>query len=81
MELIMYRINAFSNQLNGGNPACVIRLNTWLKDQTMLAIAKKNGVPETAFFIKKESNIYFHRSHQFTKFKFSELSSYCAHIL
>ena len=53
MELIMYRINAFSNQLNGGNPACVVRLNTWQKDETMLAIAKKNGVSETAFFIKK----------------------------
>ena len=58
MELIMYRINAFSNQLNGGNPACVVRLNKWLKDEKMLAIAKKNGVPETAFFIKKENTIH-----------------------
>ena len=57
MELTVYQINAFSNQLKGGNPACVIPLETWLPAETMLAIAKRNALPETAFFIKNENTI------------------------
>ena len=57
MELTVYQINAFSNRLKGGNPACVIPLETWLPAETMLAIAKSNGFPETAFFIKNENTI------------------------
>ena len=54
MELTVYRINAFSNELSGGNPACVIPLENWLTDSAMLDIANKNGVSETAFFIIEE---------------------------
>ncbi|MEC8134193.1 MAG: PhzF family phenazine biosynthesis protein, partial [Bacteroidota bacterium] len=54
MELTVYLINAFSNELSGGNPACVIPLENWLTDSTMLDIANKNGVSETAFFIIEE---------------------------
>jgi PhzF family phenazine biosynthesis protein len=57
MELTVYQINAFSNRLKEGNPACVIPLETWLPAEIMLAIAKKNGLPETAFFIKNENTI------------------------
>ena len=57
MELTVYQINAFSNQLKGGNPACVIPLETWLPAEIMLAIAKRNALPETAFFIKNENTI------------------------
>ncbi len=57
MELTVYQINAFSNQLKGGNPAFVIPLETWLPAETMLAIAKRNALPETAFFIKNENTI------------------------
>ena len=54
MELTVYLINAFSNELSGGNPACVIPLESWLTDSAMLDIANKNGVSETAFFIIEE---------------------------
>ncbi len=57
MELTVYQINAFSNQISGGNPACIIPLETWLPTETMLAVAKKNGFPETAFFIELKNTI------------------------
>tara|TARA_B100000900_G_scaffold381870_1_gene368627 strand:+ start:1206 stop:1997 length:792 start_codon:yes stop_codon:yes gene_type:complete len=57
MELTVYQINAFSSQIWGGNPACVIPLETWLPAETMLAVAKKNGLPETAYFIKNKNTI------------------------
>jgi len=58
MKLKVYHINAFTNQLTGGNPACVIRLDKWLPDSTMLAIAKENAVAETAFFVELEDHIH-----------------------
>ena len=57
MELTVYQINAFSDQISGGNPACIIPLETWLPAETMLAVAKKNGLPETAFFIENKNTI------------------------
>lgn len=58
MELKIYHINAFTQRLTGGNPACVIRLDKWLPDSTMLAIAKENAVAETAFFVELEDHIH-----------------------
>jgi PhzF family phenazine biosynthesis protein len=58
MKLKAYHINAFTKQLTGGNPACVIRLDKWLPDSTMLAIAKENAVAETAFFVELEVHIH-----------------------
>ena len=58
MKLKVYHVNAFTNQLTGGNPACVIRLDKWLPDSTMLAIAKENAVAETAFFVELEDHIH-----------------------
>ncbi|HVI48630.1 MAG TPA: PhzF family phenazine biosynthesis protein [Chitinophaga sp.] len=51
MELPLYQIDAFTDQLFGGNPACVVPLQQWLPDELMLQIAKENAVAETAFFI------------------------------
>ena len=47
----IYQIDAFTDQIFSGNPACVVPLKEWLPDNTMLKIAKENGVAETAFFI------------------------------
>ena len=58
MKLKIYHINAFTQRLTGGNPACVIRLDKWLPDSTMLAIAKENAVAETAFFVELEDHIH-----------------------
>jgi PhzF family phenazine biosynthesis protein len=58
MELDIYRINAFTIESFGGNPACVIQLDSWLPDELLLKIANENAVPETAYFVKHEE--YFH---------------------
>ena len=52
MKLPFYQIDAFTNKIFGGNPACVVPLKEWLPNSTLLNIAKENAVPETAFFIE-----------------------------
>ncbi|HEV8285501.1 MAG TPA: PhzF family phenazine biosynthesis protein [Chitinophagaceae bacterium] len=52
MKLKLYQIDAFTDKLFGGNPACVIPLDNWLSDDILLKIAKENAVAETAFFVK-----------------------------
>ena len=58
MKLKVYKIDAFTNKTNGGNSACVIQLKTWLEDELLLSISKKNAVTETAFFIFKDDKIH-----------------------
>ncbi len=53
MNIPIYQVDAFSNQLFGGNPAAVCPLKEWLPAATMLQIAKENNLAETAFFIPK----------------------------
>lgn len=57
MRYPIYQINAFSKRPFGGNPACVVPLTAWLPDEEMLAIAKENGVAETAFYIEASRKI------------------------
>jgi PhzF family phenazine biosynthesis protein len=52
MKLECYHIDAFTDKIFGGNPACVVPLNAWLPDEVLLNIAKENGVAETAFFVQ-----------------------------
>lgn len=51
MEFEFYQINAFTKSYNGGNPAGVCPLDEWIDDELMQAIAKENGLSETAFFV------------------------------
>ncbi|GAA0533918.1 PhzF family phenazine biosynthesis protein [Chitinophaga japonensis] len=51
MQLPLYKIDAFTDRLFGGNPACVVPLQEWLEDALLQQIARENAVPETAFFI------------------------------
>ena len=51
MKLQKYHVDTFTNQLFGGNPACVIPLQDWLSDELLLQITKENNLAETAFFI------------------------------
>ena len=60
MKLSIYQIDAFTEKVFGGNPACVVPLNNWLEDNILLKIAQENAVAETAFFIKKKF-LFFHR--------------------
>ena len=58
MKLSIYQIDAFTENVFGGNPACIIPLEKWLEDNLLLKIAQENAVAETAFFIRKEN--YYH---------------------
>ncbi len=51
MKLDLYQIDAFTDKIFSGNPACVVPLETWLADDILLKIAKENAVAETAFFV------------------------------
>ena len=53
MQLHLYQINAFTDHIFGGNPACVVPLSDWLPDDLLLKIARENAVAETAFFVDK----------------------------
>ena len=50
MKLPIFQIDAFSDKVFGGNPACVVPLENWLQDEVLLKIAQENAVAETAYF-------------------------------
>ena len=58
MKLPIFQIDAFSDKLFGGNPACVVPLKEWLKDDVLLKIAQENAVAETAFFVRRGGNFH-----------------------
>ncbi len=51
MKIPNYIVDAFVAEGCQGNPAAVCPLADWLDDRTMQAIAAKNGLSETAFFV------------------------------
>lgn len=51
MKFGLYQIDAFTENVFGGNPACVVPLESWLPDEVLLKITKENAVAETAFFV------------------------------
>ena len=57
MKFNYYQIDAFTDQLFGGNPAKVVQLVEWLDDELLQNIAKENSVDATAFFINGGENI------------------------
>lgn len=58
MKLNLYQIDAFTDIMFGGNPACVVPLEQWLSNEMLLKIAKENAVAETAFFVYAEDKIH-----------------------
>lgn len=58
MKLDLYQIDAFTSEIFGGNPACVVPLKSWLKNDLLLSIAKENAVAETAFFVTNGDKIH-----------------------
>jgi PhzF family phenazine biosynthesis protein len=58
MKYNLYQIDAFTDAVFGGNPACVVPLDEWLPDEILLKIAKENAVAETAFFVDKGEKIH-----------------------
>jgi len=58
MKYNIYQVDAFTDRIFGGNPACVVPLDAWLDDDILLKIAKENAVAETAFFVDKGEKIH-----------------------
>jgi len=58
MKLKIYQVDAFTNTIFSGNPACVVPLEKWLPAELLLNIAKENAVAETAFFIKEKDTYH-----------------------
>jgi len=58
MKLIMYQIDAFAHKVFEGNPAAVIPLQYWLKDDLMQKIAMENNLSETVFFVKEQEKYH-----------------------
>ena len=58
MKYTINQVDAFTDTVFGGNPACVVRLDNWLPDEILLKIAKENAVAETAFFVDKGEKIH-----------------------
>lgn len=49
----IYQVDAFTDQLFGGNPAAVCSLDKWIPEEQMQKIALENNLSETAFFVEK----------------------------
>ena len=58
MTYQIFQIDAFTDTVFKGNPACVVPLKQWLPDTVLLNIAKENAVAETAFFIDLGDKIH-----------------------
>jgi PhzF family phenazine biosynthesis protein len=56
MNLTIFQVAAFTEQMFGGNPAAVIPLDKWLDDGVMQRIAAENNLSETAFFVPVADN-------------------------
>lgn len=52
MQFQIFQVDAFTDKVFSGNPACVVPLNEWLPDELLRKIAEENAVAETAFFIE-----------------------------
>jgi len=52
MKIPLYQVDAFTDNIFGGNAAAVCPLEVWLPDATMQAIAEENNLSETAFFVR-----------------------------
>ena len=50
-KIPIFMVDAFAEQLFGGNPAAVCPLEEWLPDATLQSISAENNLSETAFFV------------------------------
>lgn len=58
MELNIYQVDAFAEELFTGNPAAVVPLDKWLDDDLMQKIALENNLSETVFYVPKEGRYH-----------------------
>ena len=55
MEIKIYQIDTFTNEIFSGNPAAVCPLSYWLEDTILQNIAMENNI-STAFYVKKDNH-------------------------
>ena len=58
MKLRIFQVDAFTENLFGGNPAAIIPLEKWLPDDVLQKIAAENNLAETAYYIPKENDFH-----------------------
>ncbi len=58
MKLTIYQVDAFAENVFGGNPAAIIPLQDWLDDGLMQKIAMENNLSETAYFVKTDTGYH-----------------------
>ncbi len=51
MQIQIFQVDAFTDEVFGGNPAAVCPLEEWLPDEVLQDIAGENNLSETAFFV------------------------------
>ena len=56
MQLEINIIDAFTEQVFGGNQAAVIITDNWLTEDLMQAIASENNLSETAFLVAESDD-------------------------
>ena len=52
----IYQVDAFANEIFGGNPAAIIPLKEWLPDDLLQKIAMENNLSETAYIVPEGRN-------------------------
>ncbi len=55
MKIPIYQVDAFTDDLFGGNPAAVCFFDQWPDDKTLQGIAAENNLSETAFLVKNNT--------------------------
>jgi len=58
MKYKIFQVDAFTENLYGGNPAAVVPLDKWLPDERMQKIAAENNLAETVFYVPKENDFH-----------------------
>ncbi|MDG9670049.1 PhzF family phenazine biosynthesis protein [Hahella sp. CR1] len=53
MDIKLFQVDAFTDEVFGGNSAAVCPLEVWLPDSVLLKIAQENALAETAFFVRE----------------------------
>ena len=51
MDLRLFQIHAFADELFSGNPAAVMPLPRWLEDGTLQKISNENNLSETGSYV------------------------------
>lgn len=54
MKYPIYKVDAFTSHLFGGNPAAVCPLDEWLPDEIMQKLGAENNLAETTFIVKEK---------------------------